>query len=247
MQKCLLFLLIFMVLGLVCADPIRVLGINISSTPAYAVVPYLTNIVFTKVSTTDFATVNLNNYDVLFIAESFTNGSVTAIDTTAMAALKSREADIATWLNAGHGLVALSEPFSSPYDWLPNAIQPTFSAHNGYDALQIAMPLHPVMQNLTNASLSGWGCSSHGGLGNSAGLDVLVTSTSGDIVTLAGNYGSGRVFLTLQDPDWHFPAGGGNITLVQNAINWTALAVPEPSSVFLCAIGMIVFALIRRR
>ncbi len=242
MRKIAIILLMFLFGLTISAETIKVLGIDISSTYAYRLVPSLTNVSFTKVSKADFATVDLSQYDVLFIAETFTNGSVSTYDSAAMNALKARENDIATWLSQGHGIVALSEPLGASFDWLPNTIQPTTGA-GGADNIYIQNSLHPVFNNLNNAGLSNWSTSSHGVFTSTGGLEVLATNGGSGYITLAGNYGAGRVVLTTQDPDWHYPTGNTNLIFLQNMIDWTAGAstIPEPNTSIAFLFGLIFF------
>jgi len=236
-------LCIFLCLSNGYASPIKVLGIDIASSYAYNLISSLTNIEFTKVSTTAFSTVNLYDYDVLFVAETFKDGGVSTYDAVAMNALKSRESDIESWMRAGHGIVALSEPLGPAYDWLPDAIQPATGSCVHRDNIVVVDTTHPVLNNLTSSSLSGWGSSSHGNFLNSGGLDVLTTDGSGNAITLAGTLGSGRVVLTLQDPHWHNPSGRPDIVFVQNMLDWASLPVPEPDSFIMLAISLSVLFL----
>lgn len=238
-----IFLLIFSVTSPIYS--INVLGIDTEAPWDYEIISELTNVTFTEVSISDFATTNLDLYDVLFVSETFTNSSVTLASQATLDALASRESDISSWLYNGHGIVALSEPIgTNPFDWIPNSIEPdvTFSGNNN---ISIVDPLHPVMQGLTNQDLSGWNTSSHGFLTVPENMDLLAVDSLNRPITLAGNYGFGKVVLTQQDPDFHNYYGNrkpGQITFVQNAIDWVSTpVVPEPLSIislFLSILGL---------
>lgn len=137
---------------------INVLGIDTGSSWDYNIVSYLSNVTFTEVSTADFATVNLNLYDVLLVSETCTDLSVTIPSQATLDALKAREADLTSWIRAGHGVVALSEPIGTGrFDWLPDAVQPTVGPQIHNDSIHIVNSAHPVMAGLTDDGLSGWG------------------------------------------------------------------------------------------
>lgn len=224
------------------AETINVLGIEIlGDNPNYPNDPYNpgnayrtvkygmpdADILFTEVTTDDFAYVNLDDYDVLIVSHAFLDGGVRMPANYTLDALFDREADIAAWLRKGHGIVAMSEPIgTNPYEWLPNEVQPDIipKLHVGVDAVFIHDTFHPVMDGLTSDGLSGWRTSSHNHFQTAGGLDVLVIDSGGHYITLAGAYDFGKLVLTTQDPDWHYYNATGKQTaaFVQNAIEWVA-------------------------
>lgn len=256
MKKLIKFLLVsFLFLGFlssVQATPIRVLGIDTTTAWDYNTVSGLTNVTFTEVSTAGFSAVNLSDYDVLMVSETFTNGSVTVSADDTLNALKAREGDIATWLSQGNGIIAWSEPIGfNPWEWLPDAIEPA-NANSGHDnSVIIQDATHPVMAGLSTTALSGWGTSSHNSFASYASSwDVLASNSTGGAVTIAGTYGSGRVVLSAQDPDFHYTSPSGPQALfAQNAINWVGGAnpIPEPTTVALFGAGLLFCAGMSRK
>jgi hypothetical protein len=215
----------------------NVLGIDTGTDWDYELVPHLTDVTFTEVTTAAFATVNLDFYDVLFVSETFKDRGVTVPAQEPLDALHARATDIESWLAAGHGIVALSQPIGNRrFAWLPAAVAPTVETHIHLDTVTIVNPLHPVMANLTSAGLSGWNTSSHGNTTTVPSGDVLVTDGGSRAITVAGEFGFGRFVYTDQDPDYHNFHGNrksDQIVFTQNAINWVGAAtvIPEPTSV----------------
>ena len=195
----------------------------------------LPNVTVTEVSSAAFATTDLGAYDVLFIGETFRDGSVSVPAQDTLDALAARKADIGAWVSAGHGVVALPEPIgNSRFAWLPDALMPTFGTVYT-DSVRVVDPSHPVMAGLTSASLSNWGTAAHGVFTSPGGFSVLADDGFGNPITLATQYGQGRIVVTAQDALFHFYYNGSKtaqFTLVQNAVNWVA-PVPLPASVLL--------------
>jgi len=209
---------------------IRVLGIDTNLPADYNGVGYLTGVAFTEISTVDFATVDLNNYDVLFISDYYSSNVQTA--------LANRASDIEAWIKAGHGVLTLSSvSCEDPLTWLPSAVRPSCTVDNS-DTVTIFDPTHPVMTGLTNAGLSGWEQSAHGYFGSIptdlatlAKADFpLNTPTHSDPIVLAGTYVSGRVVVATLHANDHAPEGETEIFL-QNAIDWVYLKDTDNDSV----------------
>jgi hypothetical protein len=259
--NCLLPFLTVIVLAVVGqqaeGDAVRVLEIDTEASWQYSTGASLGGVSLTRVSPSDFAAVNLDDYQVLWVGETFC-GTQFDPSVATLSALKARAADISNWLAAGHGIFACTEPTprdvsAENYAWVPSAIRPTL-LYSPYetDTVQIVAPDHPVMAGLTNDGLSNWSDSAHTFYTDHPGLDVLTTDGAGAFVTLAGTFGTGRIVLTAQDPDFHFVFGRQDVDqvlFVQNAIDWVA-GVPEPSTfafLGIGAFGLLAYAWRRRR
>ena len=209
--------------------PIRVLGIDTGSSWDYEIVPFLSGITFTEVTTEEFLTVRLNRYDVLLQSETFRDGAVLIPAQETLTVLNARKGDIERWIRRGCGVIALAEPIGiGRFSWLPDAIQPVVGPQISDDSVTVVDFAHPVTAGLIDAELSGWGISSHGFFVSPGGFSTLVTDGGLRPITLAATHGEGRVVITDQDPDFHNfvnPRPGRQyVQFVQNAIDWVAKA-----------------------
>ena len=179
----------------------------------------LLQVPYTFVSPEEFLTIDLMNFDVLYVGSTFRNGSVTIVSQDALDALNDRADDIADFVHYGGGVVALSEPIGQgKYTWVPSPVQTVGGLHA--NVVNIANTGHPVNDGLSSQLLSYWGSSFHNSFSyHDPSLEVLATAY-GYPVTLAGMFGGGKMFLTGQDADfhrWHY----GARTLLGNALTWT--------------------------
>lgn len=193
----------------------RILLLNLG-TPEGPGALQLLNMSFVSVDSTAFMTVDLNQYDVLFVGWDGTTSNPAPFN-----ALLSRQTDIANWVAAGHSVVALAEPNIGHFAWLPLSVTmvPQFG-----DAVHITNPSHPVMANLTDALLSNWFSSLHNVFTAwNPAYQVLATNPTFSVpITLVAALGAGRIAITGQDPDWHLFYRGqpGAAILLRNMINW---------------------------
>jgi thermitase len=175
---------------------------------------------YTSVTPAQFATVDLYKYNVLFIG--WVPGD------TLVNALLARADEIANWVAAGNGIVALAEYHEvNRWAWLPLSV----SGSSGFygDTVLILNPVHPVMSGLTDAQLSHWGNSYHGYFisYDPAWEAVAEGVEAAQPITLAATYGAGRIAITNQDPDYHLYNGNeeGAAKLLMNMIEWAALYI----------------------
>jgi hypothetical protein len=169
---------------------------------------------YTLVTPTEFATVDLHQYNVLFIGW--------APGDTLVDALLARASDIANWAEAGNGIVALAEFYeTNRWAWLPLFAD---GSSGGGDMVHILNPTHPVMSNLTDTELSYWGNSYHGYFFSyDSSWETLAEGVeAAQPITMATTYGTGRIAITDQDPDCHlyygYQEGAGK--LLRNMIEW---------------------------
>ena len=188
---------------------------------------------YQELSPSAFLTTQLASYDLLYIPSTFRDQSVTVPAQDALDALNSRSADIASYVTAGGGLVALSEPIGTGnYTWLPMQATPSPVRHR--EDVEIGAA-HPINDGLSSALLSNWGTSSHHYFSSfDTRFSVLASNGDGKPVSLAANTGLGRVFITGQDPDFHSvepsgssPVDPGARMLLANAISWASGCPPR--------------------
>ncbi len=137
-----------------------------------------------------FATVNLSNYEAIAIASSF-GGMLTQAELDALIA---RKTDIATFINAGGGLLALSEcspssgfclddtlgPNPDLFGFLPVAVT-SVATLAPYSLTSAGAAMFP---GLTDADVND---PTHNSFGAVGGLTVVDTDENGVATTLAGN------------------------------------------------------------
>lgn len=191
---------------------------------------------YTLVSPAAFATADLSQYDVLYVPSAFQNGGITIASQASLDALNQRASAIASYVSGGGGLVALAEPIGTGrYAWTPLPVTP--SAHINVELITVASPAHAINTGLSSGALSYWLDSSHHSYDAAdPQYELLATTTlGGAIMSLAGTYGSGRLFLTGQDPDYHaIEADGtsavdaGARVLLSNALDWACATAAQP-------------------
>jgi len=201
---------------------LHILTIDLGLPENYQILDLL-GIAYVKLSPAAFDTVNLFNYDVLYVG--WTSGA----SFIGMQSLYNRKNDIGNFVQAGGGLVALSNVGGTPFawQWIPVTVTSV-----GIDAnlVHIIEPAHPVMDSLTDDLLSNWDNSYHNTFtAYDPSLQSLAIATDGgnEALTLAGELGAGRIVLTGQDPDWHFVNIGdpGAAILLKNMLRWVGKGV----------------------
>lgn len=92
-----------------------------------------------------------------------------------------------------------------------------------------------MTEGLTDAGLSDWGSSYHNVFTDIGSFtDLAVGVDFGSLpVTLAGTFGSGRIVLTGQDPDFHYVYGPSKqqVEFLHNAVNWVSQAATPTVSI----------------
>ena len=185
---------------------------------------------YTLVDAAGFATVNLTDYDVLFIG--FT-GNDPQPDNL-LQPLLDRKAAITAFVQAGGGLVANSEDgvVRTALDWQWTPVTVTHRNAGG-SQMRIALPGHELVEGLTEADLQGWS-PFHNTFTQwtwPAAETVLTDPGSGEAIVLAGAYGAGRMVLSGSDPDYHSGNTGAD-RLLSNELYWAAKMLrPRPPQV----------------
>jgi hypothetical protein len=184
---------------------------------------------YTHVSPTEFATVDLYQYDVIFVAWLPSQAEVDA--------LNARKSDIADYIRSGGGIVVNGEwrcawGVINPYSFLPVTFDtgPCEWCHT--NGVHIVDPTHPLVSGLTDDLLSPWDNSVHG--------RITVWPTEATVVTiatawntphiLAMEYGAGRIVVAASDPEYHvvYGPGYGPWQLLYNELSWACRRVPVP-------------------
>lgn len=155
-----------------------------------------------RVDATGFATVDLSKYSAIVVASSF-GGMLTSNEINAMIA---RSADIASFINAGHGLAAFAECFATsacdgsnvpdgsttPFGYLPITVT----------SVDTVAPYHVTpfgaSLGLTDAVVSD--CCTHNSFSKIGGLGVVDLDTLGTPTTLAGDVHVTKTGLGTPEP-----------------------------------------------
>jgi hypothetical protein len=175
---------------------------------------------YTKATASDFASINLNNYKIVFVSWLPTQEEVNA--------LNSRRTDLANWISNGGGIVVNAEMKGSlgvtnPYSFLPVSFD-TETGSDHTDGVHIVAPTHPLVAGLTDSLLTSWGNSVHGKIiriPNEA--TVVAKATEYDSPYLvAVTYGRGRIVVCASDPEYHviYGPGDGPRILLYNELSW---------------------------
>jgi hypothetical protein len=182
---------------------------------------------FTEISASAIETVNFDDFDVIYVTDAWAN-----VGTPGYAVhLNARQADIATFLTTGGGLVFGVQNFSGTttngdeYHFLPPGLvegQPAGMSFHG-QKVRITDPSHPIFAGVTNADLSNWGFSYHGFFASGSLPTVAIQTDpraglSGESVIRVGSYGAGTIVGWTLDPDFH----NQGAAFVRNALNFAA-------------------------
>ena len=189
---------------------------------------------YTQVAVGDFAGVNLSDYDVLFVGS--TNEPV---PDDVLQPLMDRKTDIATFVQAGGGLVALSEGgdwgqyrTSLSWNWVPITL--TVDTNAVTHRTHIIAPTHALVEGLTDADFFYW-WGAHGDTFVDwewpEATSVVQASQAGRSALLAGPYGSGRMVLTGVFPDWEGPGD----PILEALLKWAAGRLPDTPPHITCA------------
>jgi len=212
---------------------------------------------YTMVDDQDFRTVDLMRYDVLLVQSGFTDDWVTSASERALEALGTRTSDLSSFLAAGRGLVAMAQPLPDGviHDWTWSPV--SLASHGVWheNLVEVTGAGHPAMRGQSSESLSGWQSSWHGWF-ESWDPSLQVIARTGDYgdgdprtgrpVTLASDPAAvgGRLFFSLQDPDYHAYQGvEGAKGMMQGALDWAGTRpVTEPRSGLLLLAGVAALA-----
>lgn len=142
------------------------------------------------VNAAGFASANLADYEAIAVASSF-GGMLTQAELDALIA---READIATFINAGGGLLALAECFPASGFCFADTLGPSPDLFGFLPVVVTSVATAPpytltlagaaMFPGLTNADMND---PTHNSFGAVGGLTVVDTDDNGVATTLAGN------------------------------------------------------------
>ena len=168
-------------------------ALDVGSDRALAILDSM-GMTYTSITPGQLDTVDLFNFSLLYVGSTFLDGGVTIPAQVALDSLNINKVKIRDYVEAGGGLVALSEPIGNgKWNWVPVSVAGTDGFASGFDQVVITNSTHPVMAALTSELLSGWGNSAHNSFTTTDGLEVIATKNSGEPVTLVGELGCGRI------------------------------------------------------
>jgi hypothetical protein len=184
--------------------------------------------IYTKVTASDFASTNLNNYRIIFVSWLPTQEEVNA--------LNARKTDLTNWISNGGGIVVNAEwkgslGVTNPYSFLPVSFDTDTGGYHT-DGVHIVAPEHPLVAGVTDSLLTSWGNSVHGKITSiPEGATVVTKATVYDSPHLvAVTYGRGRIVVCASDPEYHviYGPGDGPRILLYNELSWVASLVTVP-------------------
>jgi hypothetical protein len=155
-----------------------------------------------RVDATGFSTVDLSDYSAIVVASSF-GGMLTSAEINAMIA---RSADIASFINSGHGLAAFAECFQTAACDGSN-VPPASTTPFGYlpitvDSVDTFAPYHVTafgaLLGLSDDIVSD--CCTHNSFGKIGGLGIVDLDSQGTPTTLAGDVHVGPKGLSAPEP-----------------------------------------------
>jgi hypothetical protein len=166
----------------------------------------------TNIVVSDLPNTNLSDYQVIFF------GSSIGLLSDVKPYLDASASDIAAWVaNGGSVFVegqfvgsggfdlngnVVPQPGSGYYAWVPGS--PDFKSDQTANAVHIVCPTHPLVENLTDASLSGWDTAPNGCFDSYLGHGIAVQSgyPNGTALFVYG-LGKGVVICSCLNSDYH--------------------------------------------
>ena len=159
--------------------------------------PYVANVFTTQFNNEDF-----NDYDVIIVGWSGNISNLTPDATEVSNALAARKTELENWIRQGGSIIVLPDYLTNkPYSFLPLPV--TRIVKHAEDVI-ITVPLHTIMEGLTDSMLSNWSNSYHVVFDtfNSNYLKIAQNNL-GEALTLVTPLDCGKIILTAQDADWH--------------------------------------------
>ena len=171
----------------------------------------------TNIVVSDLPTTNLSDYQVILF------GSLLGLLNDVKPSLDARANDIAAWVADGGSLFVegqiawghtidlngndVPSPGSGYYGWVPG--NPDFKSDQFGDAVHIVCPTHPLVENLTDASLTGWNTAPNGYFDSYTGQGIAVQSGYSDRTALfVYGLGKGTVTCSCLNSDVHTYGNG---------------------------------------
>ncbi|MEG1255338.1 DUF3794 domain-containing protein [Clostridium sp.] len=110
---------------------------------------------------------------------------------------------IARWINCGGTIISQStNNATNPYGYLPLSVNNLNT--NDTNTVIITDPTSPLMNNLTNATMSGWNNSIHAVFGPiDPAFKTITTNPAAQPATILAQYGNGNIIVTGHDFAFH--------------------------------------------